>query len=71
MKNQYLFTLLITFLSFSVVLAQDEEEESSPVTISGSVDAYFRANLSAPNKINPVIDRTFTTFFIVVIINFK
>ncbi|WP_439482833.1 porin [Cyclobacterium plantarum] len=45
------FQLLIAVLLLStctVVLAQ--EEETSNVTISGSVDAYFRTNLNAPNK---------------------
>lgn len=51
MKNQYLLTLLIILLSYSFVSAQDEEEESSPVTISGSVDAYFRTNLGSPNRL--------------------
>ncbi len=59
MKNQYILTLLIIFLSYNVTTAQDEEEESSPVTISGSVDAYFRSNIGSPNKLTPSTEGDF------------
>ncbi len=32
------------------VLAQEEIEEEAKLTLTGSVDAYFRSNLNAPNK---------------------
>jgi hypothetical protein len=49
MKKIQLLIVLIFLSSISVVLAQEEVEDSK-VTISGSVDAYFRANFNAPNK---------------------
>ncbi len=50
MKNRNILSIMALFLSFTVAIAQEEEIESSAVTISGSVDAYFRSNLSAPNR---------------------
>ncbi len=52
MKNRYILSFMVFFLSITLSLAQDDEE-SSPVTISGSIDAYFRANLGSPNKFDP------------------
>ena len=49
MKTTRLLLILISILSFHSVQAQ-EEADASPITLSGSVDAYFRANLTAPNK---------------------
>jgi len=49
MKTTKILLLLITVLSFHSLQAQ-EEADASNITISGSVDAYFRANLTAPNK---------------------
>src|SRR5690606_32679255 len=49
MKTTNLLLVLIFTLSFHYVQAQDETE-TYPITISGSVDAYYRANLTAPNK---------------------
>lgn len=54
MKNVHLKTLcVLTFLAmfaFNETFAQEEEEDSSPFSISGSADAYFRADLTAKNK---------------------
>ena len=50
-----IFTL--TLLLMSVVLtAQDSTEvaKEKKFTLSGSVDAYFRANLTAPNDENAI-----------------
>ncbi|MEQ8242227.1 porin [Fulvivirga sp.] len=60
MKNRNILSIMTLFLSFSVAFAQEEveETESSAVTVSGSVDAYFRTNLGAPNKMPGVIDGT-------------
>uniref|UniRef100_UPI00404A4988 porin n=1 Tax=Fulvivirga sp. TaxID=1931237 RepID=UPI00404A4988 len=60
MKNRNILSIMALFLSFSVAFAQEEveETESSAVTVSGSVDAYFRTNLGAPNKMPGVIDGT-------------
>ncbi len=47
-------TALIAMLlvGFQVItFAQDEEEESSPLEISGSVDVFYRANLNATNDL--------------------
>ncbi|MEX2591607.1 MAG: porin [Anditalea sp.] len=49
MKKGQLLIVLLLLSSLHVVLAQEEIEDSS-VTFSGSVDAYYRANLNAPNK---------------------
>jgi hypothetical protein len=53
MKKFILFSFL-AILGFSKdILAQEEllkEDELSKLTLSGSVDAYFRTNLNAPNK---------------------
>ena len=57
MKNRYLLSFMAFFLCISPLFSQDEED-SSPVTISGSIDAYFRANLGAPNKVNPAAPGT-------------
>ena len=46
-KNIFLFTVL--FCSATIVVAQDDEEEGSKFSFSGSIDAYYRANLNAPN----------------------
>ncbi|WP_215224348.1 porin [Echinicola shivajiensis] len=46
MKKLQLLIVLLILGSFTVVNAQDE----SKFSLSGSVDAYYRANLSAPNK---------------------
>ena len=53
MKNRNILSIMALFLSFSIAFAQEEveETESSAVTVSGSVDAYFRTNLGAPNKL--------------------
>ncbi|NJB72507.1 hypothetical protein GGR42_002998 [Saonia flava] len=50
-KNAFLFAfaLLTTTLSF----AQEEEEEKK-LSITGTVDAYYRANLSGPNDENAI-----------------
>lgn len=50
MKNKILLSLFLAFASFSGVYAQGEAEESSKLSFSGSVDAYFRTNFNAPNK---------------------
>ncbi|HLW19308.1 MAG TPA: porin [Cyclobacteriaceae bacterium] len=49
MKKTHLLILLISLFTSQLVMAQ-EEAESSPVSISGSVDAYYRTNFNAPNK---------------------
>ncbi|MEX2565932.1 MAG: porin [Cyclobacteriaceae bacterium] len=49
MKKFQLLILLFLLSSVTLVLGQEEAEESN-VTLSGSVDAYFRSNLNAPNK---------------------
>ena len=50
MKTRYLLTLLAILLFTFESRSQDElEEEASPLSISGSLDAYFRMNLNAKN----------------------
>ena len=45
-KNLGLFTLALMAMP---MMAQEEEEEKSKFDISGTVDVYYRANLTAPN----------------------
>ncbi|MFT6369790.1 MAG: hypothetical protein ACJAUQ_001251 [Maribacter sp.] len=49
MKNIFLSSLII--FSFTSVIAQDEEEKPK-FTVSGSIDAYYRANLNAGNGLD-------------------
>jgi hypothetical protein len=46
-KNIFLLTML---LIGTALFAQDEETEEKKFTISGSVDAYYRANLNSANS---------------------
>ena len=55
--RKLLYSLFAFFLSIASLHAQDidvdvlvVEEESTPVTLSGSVDTYFRTNLNARNS---------------------
>ena len=48
-KIQLLIVLAVMWFS-APVLAQDEVEEEPALSLSGSVDAYFRSNFNAPNK---------------------
>lgn len=52
MKTCYLLTLSVIFFLTFQLHAQDQElaKEASPLSISGSIDAYFRANLNAKNS---------------------
>ena len=52
MKNLFLLILCVVLSTYQVVYAQEEntEEEAGSLTLSGSVDAYFRTNFNAPNK---------------------
>ncbi len=49
MKTTKLLLLLILLASIRYAQAQEAAEESK-ITLSGSVDAYYRANFSGPNK---------------------
>jgi hypothetical protein len=52
MKNLLLLILCFAITSTQLTFAQEEEaiEETPALTLSGSVDAYFRTNFNAPNK---------------------
>lgn len=51
MKNLFLLILCVLVTGTQLVFAQEEtEKEEGSLTLSGSVDAYFRSNLNAPNK---------------------
>lgn len=52
MKNLFLLILCFAISSTQLAFAQEEEatEETPALTLSGSVDAYFRTNFNAPNK---------------------
>ncbi len=51
MKKLYTTAILLTLLGLSFSLYAQETEETS-LTVSGSVDAYFRANLNTSNDPN-------------------
>jgi len=42
---------LITFTFYNTSYAQEDVMDASPLSISGSVDAYFRTNLTTDNTI--------------------
>ncbi len=46
-KNTFTLALMLLVTAFSV--AQEEEEEKNKFTFGGSIDAYYKANLNAPN----------------------
>src|SRR5690606_10365145 len=46
-KKLLFFSIL---LSFPIVLSQEKETETKKFTLSGSIDAYYRANLNANNS---------------------
>lgn len=53
--RKLIYSLFAIMLSVTGLRAQDVdvliiEEESTPVTLSGSVDTYFRTNLNSPNR---------------------
>ena len=55
--RRLLYSLLVCFFAIASLHAQDVdvdvlvvEEESTPVTLSGSVDTYFRYNLNSSNR---------------------
>lgn len=53
-KSLFSTTLLIS----TVLFAQETEEETKKFTFSGSVDAYYRANITAPNDENSIAPGT-------------
>ena len=50
MKRFYTILTILFLLPVTFILAQETEETQSKFALSGSVDAYFRSNLNAPNK---------------------
>ena len=50
---KHLFTLTLLLLSVAIS-AQEETEEKKSFKFSGSIDAYYRANLTAPNDENAI-----------------
>lgn len=49
-----LFTLSIFFIACSLFAQEEETEEKKSFELSGSIDAYYRANLTAPNDENAI-----------------
>ncbi|WP_422107269.1 outer membrane beta-barrel protein [Winogradskyella sp.] len=47
-------TLLMFFLAFSLFAQEEEKEEKKSFSFSGSIDAYYRANFTAPNDENAI-----------------
>ncbi|MFC3880189.1 porin [Algoriphagus namhaensis] len=50
MKYLFIIILCLSFSLISDIKAQETTEETSKLTLSGSVDAYFRTNLNATNS---------------------
>lgn len=50
------FLLLALMLLSPMVFSQEEEAEEKKFTFSGTVDAYYRANLNGLNKVVPIIE---------------
>ncbi|MBR9774092.1 MAG: porin [Cytophagales bacterium] len=50
MKKLFTILTVLFLVPVTFVLAQEEQETPSKFSLSGSVDAYFRSNLNAPNK---------------------
>ena len=51
MKKYYTLFLMATFFSFIELNAQDDTEEENPLTISGSVDTYYKYDFSGDENI--------------------
>jgi len=49
-----IFTLCMVSLAFGLFAQQEETEEKKSFSFSGSIDAYYRANLTAPNDENAI-----------------
>ncbi len=65
--RKLLYSLLAITLSATGLRAQEVdvliiEEESTPITLSGSVDTYFRSNLNSPNRAADGIRAPTTSF---------
>ena len=50
MKKLFTILTVLFLVPVTFILAQEEQETPSKFSLSGSVDAYFRSNLNAPNK---------------------
>ncbi|GAB3013811.1 porin [uncultured Cyclobacterium sp.] len=50
MKKLFTILTVLFLIPVTFILAQEEQEMPSKFSLSGSVDAYFRSNLNAPNK---------------------
>ncbi len=53
-KTKQLLFLFVFLISFSALSQEEKKEEEKKISFSGSVDAYFRNNLNAPNDENAV-----------------
>ena len=49
-----IFTLCMVSLAFGLFAQEEETEEKKSFSFSGSIDAYYRANLTAPNDENAI-----------------
>jgi len=49
-----IFTLCMFSLTFGLFAQEEETEEKKSFSFSGSIDAYYRANLTAPNDENAI-----------------
>ena len=50
MRKFQLLLVILFIMPMAFIMAQEESEDASKFSFSGSVDAYFRANLNGPNK---------------------
>ena len=55
LKNIFLFAIML-FATTNICAQEEEVETKSKFTFGGSVDAYYRTNLSGLNKVLPEVD---------------
>lgn len=58
MKRNYFMITLIGLLSSSTFQAQEETPEKKKFSVEGSVDVYFRQNITGPNGVDAIAPNT-------------
>ena len=53
-----LLTLMLAFASITLIAQEETEGPEKKFSFEGSVDAYYRANITAPNDINQIAPET-------------
>ena len=57
-KTKHFLFILVSMINLTVLSQEEEKREEKKVLFSGSVDAYFRNNLNAPNNESAVAPRS-------------